>query len=222
MTRQVIADNDSPFEGLYAAGEVAGGVHGHNRLGGSSLLACVVYGRLAADQASSYKFHKLSFGDGDSIASASQRLKMINLHIDPSNGRIIIDTNGNGGEGNTASTSTPDNGGSSSAAAAHPPPPQKKALNNPNHFRFLIKEFTAEEVAQHNKPGDCWCIIKNVVLDLTPFLGDHPGGKESIANFAGRDATESFAMLHDDDFIPKYVANCVLGRLKGKTSELQL
>ena len=45
--------------------------------------------------------------------------------------------------------------------------------------------------------------------------------KESIANFAGRDATESFAMLHDDDFIPKYVAN-VLGRLKGKTSELQL
>ena len=72
---QVIADNDSPFEGLYAAGEVAGGVHGHNRLGGSSLLACVVYGRLAADQASSYKFHKLSFGDGDNIASASQRLK---------------------------------------------------------------------------------------------------------------------------------------------------
>lgn len=220
---QVIADNDSPFEGLYAAGEVAGGVHGHNRLGGSSLLACVVYGRLAADQASSYKFHKLSFGDGDSIASASQRLKMINLHIDPSNGRIFIDTNGNGGEGNTASTSTPDNGGSFSAAAAPPPPPpQKKAPKQPKPFSVPDKEFTAEEVAQHNKPGDCWCIIKNVVLDLTPFLGDHPGGKESIANFAGRDATESFAMLHDDDFIPKYVANCVLGRLKGKTSELQL
>merc|ERR1740139_2131051 len=30
--------------GLYAAGEVAGGVHGNNRLGGNSLLDCVVFG----------------------------------------------------------------------------------------------------------------------------------------------------------------------------------
>merc|ERR1711957_842110 len=34
--------------GLYAAGEVAGGVHGNNRLGGNSLLDCVVFGRVAA------------------------------------------------------------------------------------------------------------------------------------------------------------------------------
>ncbi len=33
--------------GLYAAGEVMGGVHGKNRLGGNSLLDCVVYGRVA-------------------------------------------------------------------------------------------------------------------------------------------------------------------------------
>lgn len=33
--------------GLYAGGEVAGGVHGNNRLGGSSLLDCVVFGRVA-------------------------------------------------------------------------------------------------------------------------------------------------------------------------------
>ncbi|EJS43045.1 osm1p [Saccharomyces arboricola H-6] len=35
--------------GLFAAGEVSGGVHGANRLGGSSLLECVVFGRTAAD-----------------------------------------------------------------------------------------------------------------------------------------------------------------------------
>lgn len=35
--------------GLFACGEVAGGVHGANRLGGSSLLGCVVYGRVAGD-----------------------------------------------------------------------------------------------------------------------------------------------------------------------------
>ncbi|CAB4254656.1 similar to Saccharomyces cerevisiae YEL047C Soluble fumarate reductase, required with isoenzyme Osm1p for anaerobic growth [Maudiozyma barnettii] len=37
-------------DGLYAAGEVSGGVHGSNRLGGSSLLECVVFGRIAANE----------------------------------------------------------------------------------------------------------------------------------------------------------------------------
>lgn len=41
------------LKGLYAAGEVSGGVHGANRLGGSSLLECVVFGRAAADSISS-------------------------------------------------------------------------------------------------------------------------------------------------------------------------
>ena len=34
---------------LYAAGEIMGGVHGENRLGGSSLLDCVVFGLAAAN-----------------------------------------------------------------------------------------------------------------------------------------------------------------------------
>jgi len=42
--------------GLYAAGEVAGGVHGNNRLGGNSLLDCVVFGRVAARDACKYMF----------------------------------------------------------------------------------------------------------------------------------------------------------------------
>merc|ERR1711997_1085588 len=40
--------------GLYAAGEIAGGVHGNNRLGGNSLLDCVVFGRVAAIAACKY------------------------------------------------------------------------------------------------------------------------------------------------------------------------
>merc|ERR1719293_334896 len=39
--------NGKAIPGLYAAGEVAGGVHGNNRLGGNSLLDCVVFGRVA-------------------------------------------------------------------------------------------------------------------------------------------------------------------------------
>jgi len=36
---------------LFAAGECTGGVHGNNRLGGNSLLECVVYGRIAGERA---------------------------------------------------------------------------------------------------------------------------------------------------------------------------
>jgi len=42
--------------GLYAAGEIAGGIHGNNRLGGNSLLDCVVYGRVAGKAACKYTF----------------------------------------------------------------------------------------------------------------------------------------------------------------------
>ncbi|GIL68819.1 hypothetical protein Vafri_22014 [Volvox africanus] len=39
------------IKGLYAAGEVTGGLHGRNRLGGNSLLECAVFGRIAGSQA---------------------------------------------------------------------------------------------------------------------------------------------------------------------------
>merc|ERR1712039_836416 len=42
--------------GLYAAGEIAGGVHGNNRLGGNSLLDCVVFGRVAGKAACKWMF----------------------------------------------------------------------------------------------------------------------------------------------------------------------
>jgi len=40
---------------LFAAGECTGGVHGGNRLGGNSLLECVVFGRIAGERAATIK-----------------------------------------------------------------------------------------------------------------------------------------------------------------------
>jgi len=46
---------ETPLKGLYAAGECACiSVHGSNRLGGNSLLDCVVFGKVAGDKAAKF------------------------------------------------------------------------------------------------------------------------------------------------------------------------
>jgi fumarate reductase flavoprotein subunit len=48
---RVISPSGTPIPGFYAAGEVTGGVHGGNRLGGNALADIVTYGRIAGNNA---------------------------------------------------------------------------------------------------------------------------------------------------------------------------
>ncbi|KAJ9605884.1 hypothetical protein H2200_009733 [Cladophialophora chaetospira] len=51
---EVLDSGASPIKGLWAAGETTSGIHGENRLGGSSLLECVVFGRIAGQNAATF------------------------------------------------------------------------------------------------------------------------------------------------------------------------
>jgi len=51
---RVIGASGSPIVGLWAAGEVTGGVHGGNRLGGNALADIVTFGRIAGNGAAAY------------------------------------------------------------------------------------------------------------------------------------------------------------------------
>ncbi|KAL3475524.1 FAD binding domain-containing protein [Aspergillus californicus] len=64
---QVLDDGGEPIQGLWAAGEVTGGLHGGNRLGGSSLLECAVFGRIAGDNAAVFYEQHYLFGDGVNV-----------------------------------------------------------------------------------------------------------------------------------------------------------
>lgn len=186
-------ENSKPIPGLFACGELAGGVHGANRLGGSSLLGCVVFGRVAGDSASSYLFSELTNG------RAANRLATVASHVLES------------GQGQTPAESEPAKKGDRTAAQLENeklPPTQAKEEGKAGG------EFTKEEVAKHNKPDDCWVIIDGQVLDVTNFLEDHPGGAKAILLYAGRDATEEFAMIHPANAIPKYAPDTVIGKLK--------
>ena len=51
---QVLNTEGAVIPGLFAAGEVTGGVHGANRLGGNAVADFVVFGRIAGEQAAAY------------------------------------------------------------------------------------------------------------------------------------------------------------------------
>ena len=48
---QVLNLNNRPIPHLFAAGEVCGGIHGASRLGSCALIECIVFGRIAGQQA---------------------------------------------------------------------------------------------------------------------------------------------------------------------------
>ena len=50
----VLTESDQPIAGLFAGGEVAGGLHGNNRIGGNSIAETVVFGRQTGQQAYKY------------------------------------------------------------------------------------------------------------------------------------------------------------------------
>ena len=164
---RVLDKSGKPIPGLFAAGEVAGGVHGANRLGGSSLLGCVVFGRVSGGSAASYLLHKI----GPLAEKAAGRLGAVAGHL--------------GAESSKPATAAASEEKKTEAAAKGSPTP---AGGN---------AYSVEEVAKHNKKDDCWVIIDGKVLDVTAFLPDHPGGEKAILLYAGRDATEEFNMLHD-------------------------
>merc|ERR1712048_1471695 len=73
--------------------------------------------------------------------------------------------------------------------------------------------YSLEEVAKHTSKTDCWVVVSGQVLDVTKFLGEHPGVELAILTFAGKDATEEFNMIHPPDVIGKYAPDAVIGAL---------
>lgn len=219
---QCLNQDGKPFDGLFVCGELAGGVHGANRLGGSSLLGCVVYGRVAGDSASKYLFQQLLAGGG---SSAAQRLGQISLHIDPTQpGKISVEWANGVGASSGAESTIRQQSQNSAAPVMTEGSEEPGKVNKPNSiedFKVPDEEFSLEEVAKHNKKDDLWIAVKGVVMNVTDWVDEHPGGPQALFSHMGKDASEEFEMLHDDEVIPKYAAGIVIGKVKGQAVTLE-
>ncbi|EAG2942611.1 FAD-binding protein, partial [Listeria monocytogenes] len=51
---EVMKKDGETIPGLFAAGEVTGGLHGQNRIGGNSVAEIIIFGRQAGTQAAEF------------------------------------------------------------------------------------------------------------------------------------------------------------------------
>ena len=194
-----------PIPGLFAAGEVIGGIHGVNRLGGSSLLDCVVYGRIAGRTAARFLLQACQKGcSPNASASAAHGAEVV--EFDWANKKLTIRA------GDSPAAAVP-----SAAAAPQTPPHADDASAAP--AKREMKEYTMEEVSKHTTKADCWVVLHGEVYNVSEFLEDHPGGAASIMAYAGKDASKQFDMLHSPDIITKYGDDYRIGTVKGAASK---
>lgn len=79
-----------------------------------------------------------------------------------------------------------------------------------------LPEYTAEEVDQHKHKSDCWIVVNGLVLDVTEFLEDHPGGATVLLNNSGsKDATAAFARVDHSAYARDEMTRFIVGKLAG-------
>ncbi|CDR98114.1 cytochrome b5-like Heme/Steroid binding domain containing protein, putative [Babesia bigemina] len=77
------------------------------------------------------------------------------------------------------------------------------------------------EVARHKSEHDCWSIYKGNVYDITRYLDIHPGGRQHLLEYAGKDLTEEFLRVHpwvNGEFLLK---SLLIGELKSENEKTE-
>jgi len=225
---EVLTPAGKVIPGLYVAGEAQGGVHGVNRLGGSSLLDCVVYGRISGRSSTKYLLDKILRNGGVAGGALSKSAGGVaaTVRVQPG-GKVVLELE-TGAGGAAAAESAAEAPANSGKAGFQEDDPNAAfygkgfsgskggdAKAAPAPAAAGKKAYSAEEVKKHNKDTDCWVVLHGEVYDVTKFLNDHPGGKKAIMLYAGKDATTEFDMLHSKDLLARYGPEFHIGALQG-------
>ncbi|KAM0252868.1 hypothetical protein ACHAQJ_007498 [Trichoderma viride] len=78
----------------------------------------------------------------------------------------------------------------------------------------MSKEYTYQDVAEHNTKKDIFVVIHDKVYDTSKFIDEHPGGEEVLLDVAGQDATEAFEDVGHSDEARETLEQLLVGTLK--------
>lgn len=146
----------------------------------SHLSGCVVFGRVSGDSAAAYLLQRASSHNKATsrLGAVAGHLLETRIRIDPAQSKVNLEFSWDGKNATpSTSSSTSSTGPAPSAsqmnaqktpAPAQPhPTEEKKSTAGPQQTSGASDEFTAEEVAKHNKKDDIWVIVNGQVLDVT-------------------------------------------------------
>jgi len=211
----VLDENGHKIPGLHAAGEVTGGVHGNNRLGGNSLLECTVYGTIVGKKIPIQAHHyDPLIGPVESTTQKELRdvsMEELQRHNNPEDcwvaiGGMVFDLTEFAEEHPAGAQSIHELAGKDGTAAF-------EAVHNAG----LLDDFeddrigplassspekpgrpvSLQELQTHNTTEDCWVAFHGEVFDMTRFAKRHPGGSHLIEDLAGSDGTYRFQTFHE-------------------------
>eukprot|EP01156_Anaeramoeba_ignava_P008816 Anaeramoba_ignava/a365060_10.p1 GENE.a365060_10~~a365060_10.p1 ORF type:complete len:118 (-),score=33.35 a365060_10:38-391(-) len=91
--------------------------------------------------------------------------------------------------------------------------PQLQWLNYQPQNLPKYQKYSSDEIAKHNKPSDCWIILKGFVYDVTEYAAYHPGGTQLIYKYSGKDATSMFQKIHGYVSIDALLKKVLIGEV---------
>lgn len=117
------------------------------------------------------------------------------------------------------------------AAVASNSPAKNTAGNNSaganpastNNTAVSLLTLTAQDVAKHNTPTDCYIIINNQVYNVSSYINKHPGGVGNITSHCGQEVTGLFAAIHTNfawNLLKDYLIANLTGAVPAPTNSL--
>jgi cytochrome b involved in lipid metabolism len=86
----------------------------------------------------------------------------------------------------------------------------------------MTRKIALSELEQHSTNQDCWISVHGVVMDITPFLNEHPGGPDVIVSVSGRDCTQEFEDVGHTDSARGMGNKYIIGSLNGLAESQEL
>jgi cytochrome b involved in lipid metabolism len=79
--------------------------------------------------------------------------------------------------------------------------------------RDKLKQISEEELKQHKSRDECWVAVDGLVLDVSAWLKQHPGGGKILLGAAGTDASDFFHALKHSPSALAVAESMAVGRL---------
>jgi len=73
---------------------------------------------------------------------------------------------------------------------------KEDTLRRKSQKNINLRQFSKEEIARHCTEYDTWIIFNGCIYDVSAWKNVHPGGKQILEKYAGKDCTEDFKKYH--------------------------